>query len=280
MLSVVRAKDYEEALALLGPTSTATASPSSPRTADAGPRLHARCEHRHGGRERADPGSDRLHTFGGGALRPRRPEPARAGLDPIYTKTKTVTQRWRAASRAGRSSRSDDAVRAQHPLSPPEVGPADFGSPVRSRASRGPSGEGARRRSCRRRSEAAAEGEGAFRTRILRVAPHLRSGFAALPADTTRCRRASPRRRGRGMPLGSGTGRTRPMSFGLEGTRPRSATWRRPSRPPHRPHALEWDETKHFRSITLREAAGSGWRAIYVDEESGGTGWGGGSRRR
>jgi hypothetical protein len=40
------------------------------------------------------------------------------------------------------------------------------------------------------------------------------------------------------------------------------------------PHALEWDETKHFPVRTLREAAGLGMAAIYVREESGGTGLG------
>ncbi len=40
------------------------------------------------------------------------------------------------------------------------------------------------------------------------------------------------------------------------------------------PHALEWDETKHFPVETLREAAGLGMAAIYVREESGGTGLG------
>lgn len=40
------------------------------------------------------------------------------------------------------------------------------------------------------------------------------------------------------------------------------------------PHALDWDETKHFPVQTLREAAGLGMAGIYVREESGGTGLG------
>jgi hypothetical protein len=40
------------------------------------------------------------------------------------------------------------------------------------------------------------------------------------------------------------------------------------------PHALEWDEAKHFPVDVLREAAGLGMAAIYVREESGGSGLG------
>ena len=38
------------------------------------------------------------------------------------------------------------------------------------------------------------------------------------------------------------------------------------------PHALEWDEAKHFPVDVLREAAGLGMAALYVREESGGAG--------
>src|SRR5689334_19481413 len=38
------------------------------------------------------------------------------------------------------------------------------------------------------------------------------------------------------------------------------------------PHALEWDETKHFPVEVMREAAGLGMAALYVREESGGAG--------
>ena len=49
-----------------------------------GPRLHRPGERRHGRRERADPGPDRLpHLRRLEALGLRRPEPARAGLDPL-----------------------------------------------------------------------------------------------------------------------------------------------------------------------------------------------------
>jgi alkylation response protein AidB-like acyl-CoA dehydrogenase len=40
------------------------------------------------------------------------------------------------------------------------------------------------------------------------------------------------------------------------------------------PHALEWDETKHFPVDVLRKAASLGLAAIYVDEEHGGSGMG------
>ncbi len=45
------------------------------------------------------------------------------------------------------------------------------------------------------------------------------------------------------------------------------------------PHALEWDEKKHFPMDVIRETAALGMSAIYVSEEAGGTGLGG-SRRR
>ena len=40
------------------------------------------------------------------------------------------------------------------------------------------------------------------------------------------------------------------------------------------PHAAEWDETHHFPRDVVREAAGLGFGAIYVSEESGGIGLG------
>ncbi len=45
------------------------------------------------------------------------------------------------------------------------------------------------------------------------------------------------------------------------------------------PHALEWDETKTFPVATLREAAGSAWRASMSARNPAAPGWGG-SRRR
>ena len=38
------------------------------------------------------------------------------------------------------------------------------------------------------------------------------------------------------------------------------------------PNAIAWDEAKHFPVEALREAAGLGMAAIYVREESGGSG--------
>ncbi|NKC29544.1 acyl-CoA dehydrogenase family protein [Falsiroseomonas selenitidurans] len=38
------------------------------------------------------------------------------------------------------------------------------------------------------------------------------------------------------------------------------------------PHALEWDQTRHFPVAVMREAAGLGMAALYVREESGGAG--------
>ena len=38
------------------------------------------------------------------------------------------------------------------------------------------------------------------------------------------------------------------------------------------PHALEWDEKKHFPVDVLREAAGLGMAGIYTREEHGGSG--------
>ena len=37
------------------------------------------------------------------------------------------------------------------------------------------------------------------------------------------------------------------------------------------PHALAWDEARHFPVDVLREAAGLGMAAIYVQKESGGS---------
>ena len=52
----------------------------------------------------------------------------------------------------------------------------------------------------------------------------------------------------------------------------RYATWRAPS-PTRRllPHALEWDEKKHFPVDVIRETAPLGMGAIYVREDVGGS---------
>ena len=84
VLSVVRAEDYEEALALPSTHQYGNGVAIFTQDGDAARDFAARVERRHGRRQRADPGPDRLpHLRRLEALGLRRPEPARAGLDPL-----------------------------------------------------------------------------------------------------------------------------------------------------------------------------------------------------
>jgi malonate-semialdehyde dehydrogenase (acetylating) / methylmalonate-semialdehyde dehydrogenase len=95
-------QDYEEALAL------PIEAPIRQRRCDLHPRRR-RCprfrrphEYRHGRRQRADPGSDRLsHLRRLEVLVLRRSQPARPDSIRFYTKTKTMTSRWPSGIKDG-----------------------------------------------------------------------------------------------------------------------------------------------------------------------------------
>ena len=101
VLSVVRAKNYEEALELPMKHDTAMASRSTPATAMP-PAISPRASNRHGRRQRADPVPLAYHSFGGwksssfGDLNQH-------GTDSIkfWTRTKTVTSRWPSGIKDG-----------------------------------------------------------------------------------------------------------------------------------------------------------------------------------
>ena len=102
VLSVVRAKDYEDALRL------PSRSRIRQRRRDLHPRRRRRPRFRlarqrgHGRHQRADPGAARLlHLRRLEGLRLRRPQPARPDAVRFYTKTKTVTSRWPSGIKEG-----------------------------------------------------------------------------------------------------------------------------------------------------------------------------------
>ena len=84
VLSVVRAKDYDEALRLPSEHEYGNGVAIFTRDGDAARDFAAQGQCRHGRRQRADPGADRLlHLRRLEALRLRRPQPARPGRDPV-----------------------------------------------------------------------------------------------------------------------------------------------------------------------------------------------------